>query len=292
MLKTTGLTEVQLRIKPDPSLDDLERMKVLLLDRINKTPKGLLVNCKQLTKLSVDTLATMHGLKTFAESEGKRLTLCGLAPELHATIAKHSSTFALDVFGAPTPPKPIEVAVESKASIRKAQIRRWAKTVGIPVLIFLPIIVAAEYYFLVYADTKPPSTITKSFEASQEPRFIVYGTVLSVLDGRRIPDAGAAVMVWVASDPQSKTEQSAKTGWVTYADASGRFRLPLEINDSESRLYVRVAIMSEVIAATKAQDPSRPSPQRLSISDPSRQTNTYEYWVENGTPLRVDAMFF
>jgi hypothetical protein len=233
----------------------------------------------------------LHSLKTLAESEHKRLTLCRLTPEFRDLIETHSQTFSFDIYGETAATRGSSGRGGRSASSNPAL--RFAKRIGVPVLIILPLALAAEY-FLVLRTTSTASPVIKSFEGFGDNKFVVYGTVEAVRDGRRVPDQDANVMVWSAAEMSDlNSEQNTKSGWVSRTDAFGEYNVILPLDQETDRVAVRVVIVSgELSAKQSTADPQAPSEPRERFPDVARQTNVFTHWLEAGEPLRIDTLFF
>ncbi len=288
MLQPNGLTNVSLRLRPDTSEADLERLRAALIAKLNNSVKGLLIDCHDITSTNVDALTMLYGLKTFAESEGKRFAFCRVPSNMRALLKQHSRTFHFDLYGE------AEIAEEEDPkSIAAPQSKRnhWhqVRRMGVVVGCALPIVVAVEYYIMFHGLESSVSTVEKSFEQEDRiDRFRVFGTVEAVRDGRRLPDAGATVMIWLEDSPVN-----AQNAWVTFVDNSGHYDFVVPFAAATKQLAVNVAIISDSIASIPYRDDMTQPAKRIEhISHPTRQSNVFQYLIQEGKPLRVNALFF
>ncbi len=278
------LKTVALQLKISASAADIERLRTLLQEKLNLSVRGLAIDCAE-ADLNDLALEMLFGLTKVAKDDGKRLTLIKLSDEAKRSIERNRSQRALDVFG-----EPIVERAKEKPKRTWKQFRKSAARILVPVLFALPPVVWLEYYIM-HWEPSTKVTSSKSFESPAQERFVISGRVDVIQQGKRRPDRGAIVIAWI--NEADSNDQSLRPAWVTHADASGSFNLNLNGDQDVQYLPVRITVMSEVLDAPKPNDdPYAPAAIRPNAYHPTRHTQTYEYVIESGKPVRMNLLFF
>jgi anti-anti-sigma regulatory factor len=280
-----SLKPVYIRLQITASQVDIDRVKNSLSEKLNLSVKGLMVNCSetQLNDSAIQMLCAMTGV---ARKDGKRLTLFSLSPQASEAIQKNESKNTLDLFGEKQP-------TATKKPVPKTKTNKWLKLVLGTSFFALPLIALADYGFHAMLRSTP-TLATKTFEGVEADPFVVYGTVDSIQSGKRRPDVGAIVIAWVHhAKPELASTPVKMNAHIAYADTEGRFRLPIEATSDSAHLSVRITVLSEALDSSSAtKSSSDPATIRPNAYHPTRQTQTYDYVIESGKPVRVNLLFF
>ena len=302
MNELKDLSKVQIRIRPDATLDQIDATKRKLLAKIDESVKGVMVDCHEVTEVSVDGLSMLHQLKSHADREKKRFCFSRVTPAMQESIDKHSGTFRFDLFGAPSEKKSRRHRESTKRKANRSLNERRiasAKRVGMIVLCVLPIVGIAEYFLVAEGGDGSAPVIVKSFEdggltkqIGPVTRFSIQGTVNAVVEGKLIPDHGATVCVWLL-DSSSENEDIDNThlAWVTESDEVGIFELSLPSESTASWMTAHVTITTNQHLLTDSSALMEVSRKPGSQPGPGRRSNVYEYAIESGRPLRIDSVF-
>jgi anti-anti-sigma regulatory factor len=281
-----NLKTVYIRLQVTATQADVDKAKASLGEKLNLSVKGLMVNCSE-TQLNETAIQMLCTLTTVARKDGKRLALVNLSPQANEAIQNNQSKNLLDLFG--------EKLKQPTASKRapKRNLRRWFALVMLPIVVGLPLIALVDY-LINHLYSSDAVVVNKSFEAAAEDRFVIFGTIDTIHTGKRQPDSGAIVIAWINA-PQIDSEANVGTlaANVTYADAQGRFRLPIKTSNEATHLSVRITVLSETLDATSHSSyPIEPAKLRPNAYHPTRQTQTYDHVIESGKPVRLNLLFF
>lgn len=274
-----GLKNVVIRIQANAGQAEIDQVNKALRDKLDLSPLGLALDCRECT-FNEGALKMLNAITALAKKDGKRLTLVSLNADTKEAIKRAGTQLQLDVFG--------EVTPVARPRSRKDDIK-WLARLMVPVALVLPFVLSLEYWLMNWSSGK--GHVVKSFEKTEEERFVIFGTVDAILGGRRQPDKGAFVIAWT-DDADDGTPQT-HTAFVTRADSNGQFRLPIPAEPSRTLLSVHVTVMSETLdAPPRNANQQAPSPKRPNEYHPTRYTQTYDYVVTENKPIRCNLLFF
>jgi hypothetical protein len=207
---------------------------------------------------------------------------------MRALLKQRSRSFHFDFYGEPDD----TVSEDPKASTSfQPKRRNWKriKRIGLGVACILPIVIALEYYIVFHMNENQSPSVRKTFEnPDSNRRFRVIGTVEAVRNGQRLPDTGATVMIWLTNAPAN-----VQNAWVTFVDNAGQYDFVIPVQAKSDVLSVNIAIISESVASISSQE-SVTQPAKLieHFPHPARQSNVFQYLIQESKPLRVNALFF
>lgn len=233
-----GLPRVIIELSESTTGKDLEKVRSQLYQRITESKRGVVVDCISIQTVSLDGLLCLRMAQIFAANERKRFIFYGTTKAFRSQLASHRSQFSFEVFGAKISDSNVEPAASRRPWFWQTQKGKRGLRIALPVLVALPIVFGAEYYYVMSASNDDTIVVKKSFEFGDA--FRIAGVVVSSKadSGSRVDDN---TRVFIARRGLPQLGES--NCWMVRCNSRGEYTIDLPVSQQLPRVDVDITVV-------------------------------------------------